>query len=187
MGADRRLGMIYSQLDPMSDKTEPILPTNFLRFSRMEHIEDVGVANLPNCLPPPPSQEYVFNLMAVGESGVGKSTFLNSLFESAIFTVFQEKDGDVAGGGNAAAETTQVQRSTVELIENGVKLKLTVIDTPGFAAAVNNQDCWAAVTDDIDKAFEGYMAAEAKVLRSPTVNDHRVHCCLYFLNPTGHR
>lgn len=149
----------------------------------MESIE-VGVANLPNVLPPPPSQEYVFNLMAVGESGIGKSTFLNSLFESAIF---QENDADVAGGGNAAAETTQVQRSTVELTENGVKLKLTVIDTPGFAAAVNNQDCWAAVTDDIDKAFEGYMAAEAKVLRSPTVNDHRVHCCLYFLNPTGHR
>jgi len=30
------------------------------------------------------------------------------------------------------------------------------------------------------------MAAESKVLRSPVVQDDRVHCCLYFINPTGH-
>ncbi len=157
----------------------------FLFFSLLPPTQDeVGFANLPNCLP---LQKHAFTVMAVGESGVGKSTFLNALFESGIFSSTGASAlHDSGGGGSTDTTTTTVQRSTVELIENGVTLDLTVVDTPGFAAAVNNQDCWTAITDDIDKAFEGYMAAESKVLRSPVVQDDRVHCCLYFINPTGH-
>ena len=32
----------------------------------------------------------------------------------------------------------EITTSTVEIEENGVRLRLTIVDTPGFADAVNN-------------------------------------------------
>jgi septin family protein len=60
-----------------------------------------------------------------------------------------------------------------------------VVDTPGFGAAADNQDCWHCIVADVDEAFESYMTSESKVVRTPTA-DTRVHCCLYFLSPSGH-
>ncbi len=34
----------------------------------------------------------------------------------------------------------KIEASTVEIEERGVKLRLTVVDTPGFADAINNDD-----------------------------------------------
>ena len=34
--------------------------------------------------------------------------------------------------------------------------------------------------------FEKYLNAESRVLRE-ALEDHRIHCCLYFIAPTGHR
>ncbi len=37
-------------------------------------------------------------------------------------------------------KTVKIEASTVEIEERGVKLRLTVVDTPGFADAINNDD-----------------------------------------------
>ena len=37
-------------------------------------------------------------------------------------------------------KTVSIEASTVEIEERGVKLRLTVVDTPGFADALNNND-----------------------------------------------
>lgn len=34
----------------------------------------------------------------------------------------------------------QIEASTVEIEERGVKLRLTVVDTPGYGDAINSQD-----------------------------------------------
>ena len=39
-------------------------------------------------------------------------------------------------------KTVKIEASTVEIEERGVKLRLTVVDTPGFADAINNDDRW---------------------------------------------
>jgi len=78
-----------------------------------------------------------------------------------------------------------VKPSTVEMKEGGVRLRLTVVDTPGFGDAVDNTDCWKPVIEYIDSQFEEYLNAESKVYRTPFPDD-RVHCCLYFIAPTGH-
>lgn len=39
-----------------------------------------------------------------------------------------------------ASQTLELQASTVDIEERGVKLKLTVVDTPGFGDAINNTD-----------------------------------------------
>ena len=37
-------------------------------------------------------------------------------------------------------KTIKIEVSSVEIEERGVKLRLTVVDTPGFADALNNDD-----------------------------------------------
>ncbi|XP_070178246.1 protein peanut-like [Littorina saxatilis] len=79
----------------------------------------------------------------------------------------------------------QVDTSQSVLKENGVQLKLTVVDTPGFGDAVDNSNCWSPITDYIDSKYEEYLNSESRVNRT-TMPDTRVHCCLYFIAPTGH-
>jgi len=39
-----------------------------------------------------------------------------------------------------AKQTVKIDASTVEIEERGVKLRLTVVDTPGFGDAIDNTD-----------------------------------------------
>ena len=66
-----------------------------------------------------------------------------------------------------------------------MKLKLTVIDTPGFGDFVNNEDSWRPILENIESRFEAFLEQENRVNRKNVV-DTRVHACLYFIAPTGH-
>jgi len=44
---------------------------------------------------------------------------------------------------------------------------------------------WKPIVDDIDSRFDAYLEQERRVNRQKIV-DNRVHCCLYFIQPTGH-
>lgn len=72
-----------------------------------------------------------------------------------------------------------------EIEENGVRLKLTVVDTPGFGDFVNNDDSWRPIVDNIESRFDSYLEQENRVNRS-TLVDNRIHACIYFIQPTGH-
>src|SRR6266702_2535882 len=72
-----------------------------------------------------------------------------------------------------------------ELEEKQFKVKLTVIDTPGFGDYVNNRDSWSPIVDFIDDQHEAYMIQEQQPQRSEK-SDLRVHACLYFIRPTCH-
>ncbi|KAF3848510.1 hypothetical protein F7725_015007 [Dissostichus mawsoni] len=37
-------------------------------------------------------------------------------------------------------QTVEIMKHTVDIEEKGVKLKLTIVDTPGFGDAVNNSE-----------------------------------------------
>jgi cell division control protein 12 len=73
----------------------------------------------------------------------------------------------------------------VELEEKMFKVKLTIIDTPGFGDYVNNRHGWIPIVDFIDDQHEKYMRQEQQPCRKGVV-DMRVHACLYFIKPTGH-
>jgi len=72
------------------------------------------------------------------------------------------------------------------LKENGVNLTLTVVDTPGFGDAVDNSNCWQPIIEHIETEYEQYLNCESHVCRKPSPEDVRVHCCLYFIGPSGH-
>ncbi|XP_054877830.1 septin-7-like [Poeciliopsis prolifica] len=140
----------------------------------------VGFANLPNQVyRKSVKRGFEFTLMVVGESGLGKSTLINSLFLTELYSP------EYPGPSHRIKKTVQVEQSQVLIKEGGVHLLLTIVDTPGFGDAVDNSDCWQPVTDYIDNKFEDFLNSESRVNRR-LMPDSRVHCCLYFIAPSGH-
>ena len=44
---------------------------------------------------------------------------------------------------------------------------------------------WEPILNHIDSKFEDYLNQESRVSRA-AISDRRVHCCLYFIAPSGH-
>lgn len=142
----------------------------------------VGFANLPNQVYRKAVKKgFEFNLMVIGESGLGKSTFINSLFLSELYNP-QEHPCTYE---RRTKKTTTVDSTTVMLSEKGVNLRLTVIDTPGFGESIDNTNCWQPIIDYIDTKYEEFLSAESSISRKLPITDNRVHCCLHFIAP-GH-
>ena len=119
---------------------------------------------------------FEFVLLVVGETGLGKSTLINCMFLTDIYN---------------SKEVVRMERTVdigthhVELEESGVKLSLTIVDTPGYGDAVDNTDCWEPVVEYVDQQFDKFLEAETRVKRE-SLPDSRVHACLYFIAPSGH-
>ncbi|XP_014274117.1 septin-1 [Halyomorpha halys] len=139
----------------------------------------VGIANLPNqVLRKSVKKGFEFTLMVVGESGLGKSTLINSLFLTD-----QSPERKIPHDVNKLNQT--VEASCVEIDESGVKLRLTVVDTPGFGNAIDNSDSFKVILQYIDDKFKRFFRDESGVNRKNII-DNRVHCCFYFISPYGH-
>lgn len=122
---------------------------------------------------------YTFNLLVVGRSGLGKSTMVNTLFKSSVA---RRKEGQE----EPLPSTTQVKKVETTVCEGGVTLQLTVTDTPGFGDHINNENCWEPITNYIEEQYGRYLTEEQKINRLLRIPDTRVHCCLYFIPPSGH-
>uniref|UniRef100_A0A8C9V7H4 Septin n=1 Tax=Scleropages formosus TaxID=113540 RepID=A0A8C9V7H4_SCLFO len=113
----------------------------------------VGFANLPNQVyRKSVKRGFEFTLMVVGESGLGKSTLINSLFLTDLYS------SEYPGPSHRIKKTVQV---------------------------CWHLNIWQPVIDHIDSKFEDYLNAESRVNRRQ-MPDNRVHCCLYFIAPSGH-
>ncbi|XP_022257169.1 septin-7-like [Limulus polyphemus] len=171
----------YSSSEPLNSTKESFLTKE--REKETVSLKDmkgyVGFANLPNQVyRKAVKRGFDFTLMVVGQSGLGKSTLINSMFLTDIYS------NEYPGPSRRIKKTTQVETHTVFLRENGVNLTLTIVDTPGFGDAVDNSECWQPIVDFIDTKYEDFLNAETRVHRT-TIADSRVHCCLYFISP-GH-
>lgn len=141
----------------------------------------VGFANLPNQVYRKSVKKgFEFNLMVIGESGLGKSTFINSLFLAELYN-----PEDFPNTFERRKKTTYIDSTSVLLSEKGVNLRLTIIDTPGFGESIDNSNCWQPIIDFIDSKYEEFLNAESKINRKLPIEDNRVHCCLHFIAP-GH-
>ncbi|XP_022656518.1 endochitinase A-like isoform X3 [Varroa destructor] len=124
---------------------------------------------------------FEFTLMVCGESGLGKSTLVNSLFCADIYSA------DYPGPSQRTVQkTVQVETTKVVLQEGQVTLTLTIVDTPGFGGNLDNTNCWMPLIDFIEDKYAEYLQEETKIQRSAHIVDNRVHCCLYFIAPSGH-
>jgi septin family protein len=102
-------------------------------------------------------------------------------------------------------QTAQIEKKTLCIEEQGVKLRLTVVDTPGnffvstlreknnsyifisgFGSSLSSGDCIRSCCEYVDEQFRAYFAEESGIIRKNIV-DNRVHCCLYFIPSHCHR
>ncbi|KII93874.1 hypothetical protein PLICRDRAFT_407631 [Plicaturopsis crispa FD-325 SS-3] len=141
----------------------------------------VGFANLPNQVHRKSVRKgFQFTTMVVGESGLGKSTLINTLFNT---TLYQPKETPPPHAERP--KTVAIESIGADIEENGVRLHLNVVDTPGFGDFVNNDESWKPIVENIEARFDSYLEQENRVNRLKVV-DNRVHACLYFIQPTGH-
>ncbi|XP_074147105.1 septin-8 isoform X6 [Sminthopsis crassicaudata] len=136
----------------------------------------VGFDSLPDQLVSKSvSQGFSFNILCVGETGIGKSTLMNTLFN----TIFETEES-----GHYEA-CVRLRPRTYDLQESNVHLKLTIVDAVGFGDQINKDE--RPIVDYIDTQFENYLQEELKIQRSLfDYHDTRIHVCLYFITPTGH-
>ncbi|KJE90863.1 hypothetical protein CAOG_08580 [Capsaspora owczarzaki ATCC 30864] len=131
---------------------------------------------------------HSLNLIVVGESGLGKSTFVRSFFRTAASAQAQDP---IVQSSLASRRTVEISTTTHVLEENNVKLNLTITDTPGYGDLVNNdEESWRPITQFIDHQHNEFMNSEFARLfgdgRRVLPRDSRIHACLFFIAPTGH-
>lgn len=120
----------------------------------------VGFANLPNQVYRKAVKKgFEFTLMVVGESGLGKSTLINSMFLTDIY-----HSTDYPGPTQRLKKTVAVETTRVMLKENGVNLLLTMVDTPGFGDAVDNSNCWVPIIEYIESKYEDFLNRDQTVV-----------------------
>ncbi|XP_072337772.1 uncharacterized protein [Scyliorhinus torazame] len=124
---------------------------------------------------------FEFNIMVVGESGLGKSTLVNTLFKSKV-----SRKSCTPNFVEKIPRTVELQTISHIIEEKGVKMNLTVIDTPGFGDQINNENCWEPIVKYINEQYEKYLREEININRKRRIPDTRIHCCVYFVPPTGH-
>ncbi|RCI07471.1 hypothetical protein L249_4550 [Ophiocordyceps polyrhachis-furcata BCC 54312] len=164
-----------------------------------ESASPIGIANLPNQRHKIVAKRGAsFTIMVAGESGLGKTTFINTLFSTTIKNYADHKKRHQ----KQVDKTVEIEITKAELEEKFFKgtasplpstaatnqfftVRLTVIDTPGFGDYVNNRDSWMPIIEFLDDQHESYMLQEQQPRRQDKI-DLRVHACLYFIRPTGH-
>lgn len=154
---------------------------NFFSLADRER-DYIGFASLPDQIHRKSVKRgFEFTLMVVGESGLGKSTLVNSLFFADLY-----KNRQVTPVEERNEKTTRIEKKTLDVEEKGVRLRLNVIDTPGYGDSINAEDSWRVVVDYIDEQSRQYFVDESGLNRK-NIQDNRVHCCLYAVPPWGHR
>jgi len=124
---------------------------------------------------------FQFNVIVVGQTGLGKSTLINTIFASHLIDSKGRLESD-----EPIRQTTEIQAASHVISENGVRLRLNIVDTPGYGDNLNNENCWDPIVKYIKDQHSAYLRKELTAVRDRYIQDTRIHCCLFFINPTGH-
>ncbi|KAJ2960079.1 hypothetical protein NQZ79_g4468 [Umbelopsis isabellina] len=128
---------------------------------------------------------YALTYGRKGASGTGRTTFVNTLCDSGVLP---KKVSDNAEEAHNEAGI-KIKPVSVELDEDGVRISLTIVDTPGFGDNIDNEKCDASfqeIVGYLESQYDDILAEENRIKRNPRFRDNRVHALLYFIAPTGH-
>ncbi|ORY70765.1 Septin-domain-containing protein [Leucosporidium creatinivorum] len=135
----------------------------------------------------PPRRKVVkkglqFTVAVCGQSGTGRTTFVNTLCESEVLTHKESVNPELAH----QEDGIKIKPINVELEEEGVRISLTIVDTPGFGDQIDNEFTFSEIVGYLERQYDDILAEESRIKRNPRFRDNRVHALLYFITPTGH-
>ncbi|ADM10993.1 Cdc3-like septin [Encephalitozoon intestinalis ATCC 50506] len=162
----------------------------------------IGVSNLPNVKYRSFCKAGIdFNIMIIGSSGLGKSSFINQMLGEPVLSsdpFLKEDDGNQSNEITRVSDTDgaeeqedryfhrnsliNIQISKFFVMENEFQTRITVAEVDGVGDNVCNEECWVPVVELIQNNFKDYLEQERKNVR-PLIKDKRIHICLYFLEP----
>jgi septin 3/9/12 len=116
-----------------------------------------------------------------GQTGLGKSTLINTIFASHLIDSKGRFQPD-----EEPRSTTAIHPVSHTIEENGVRLRLNIVDTPGYGDLINNERCWDPIVKYIKDQHSAYLRKELTAQRERYLQDTRIHCCLFFIQPSGH-
>ncbi|KAJ8404231.1 hypothetical protein AAFF_G00340040 [Aldrovandia affinis] len=181
IAAADRSDVIPSHASTMSEPVKPAAPPTYTEMPGVD-FSYVGIdAILEQMRRKAMKQGFELNIMVVGQSGLGKSTLMNTLFKSKV-----SRRSVLGTTEERIPKTIEIKSISHDIEEKGVRMKLTVIDTPGFGDQINNENCWQPIMKFINDQYEQYLQEEININRKKRIPDSRVHCCIYFIPPTGH-
>ncbi|KAI9315851.1 Septin-domain-containing protein [Dichotomocladium elegans] len=134
-----------------------------------------------------------FNVMVVGFSGVGKTSFIKTLMAALKNEMPISKRESYSSQPGASApeieidgplKKTEAPYTVSAGIEvDGDKVMLTLIDTPGFQGDYKIDKQLHDILGYVEHQFDLTLAEESKVKRNPKAVDTQVHACLYVIDP----
>ncbi|EGV60198.1 Septin-domain-containing protein, partial [Yamadazyma tenuis ATCC 10573] len=120
------------------------------------------------------SKRFVdFNLLLIGENGVGKKSFINTLCEEAVFDIT-----------DTTSSTSEFHVATNEvIIRKEYPIRLTVHRTENFGAELNNYSSFQKIVDFLDEKLEQKLAEESKIARSRCTKEGLIHLVVLLVDP----
>lgn len=126
------------------------------------------------------AQGFIFNVMCIGETGIGKSTLISSLFNIELDSLDTQRNVHTHPKVSLKSVTHNIQ-------EKEVRLQLTVVETVGYADQIQKENSFEPILNYIDSRFDKYLGEELNPRRQlALVQDTRIHACLFLICPTGH-
>ncbi|KAK9471146.1 Septin-domain-containing protein [Dipodascopsis tothii] len=127
-----------------------------------------------------------FCMMVAGISGTGRTTFVNTLCGKRVLESSTENGEDDDPKNAHIEKGIKIKPVSVELEEDGARVSLTVVDTPGFGDNLDNESCFQEILGYLEHQYDDILSEESRIKRNPRFRDNRVHVLLYFITPTGH-
>lgn len=134
-----------------------------------------------------------FCVMVCGASGTGRTTFVNTLCGRPVLGPHSSAGSTTTGRDYDDPSTAHMEEGVkikpvtveLELDEEGTRVSLTIVDTPGFGDSVDNEASFGEISSFLERQYDDILAEESRIKRNPRFRDNRVHVLLYFVQPTG--
>lgn len=117
-----------------------------------------------------PDSHICYNIMVAGDSGLGKTSFINTYMHFK-FDFLQKFEDNV----EVIPTTNEITHRKAKRTEGTTEFVIDLIDTPGYGSYRNIQLWVNYIIAYVSNKIIQYKIAQGQ-------KDERVHCCLYFID-----
>eukprot|EP00039_Didymoeca_costata_P010458 m.140734 g.140734 ORF g.140734 m.140734 type:complete len:410 (-) comp14833_c0_seq2:1606-2835(-) len=137
----------------------------------------VGIDNLPDqVVRSITNKGFVFNVMICGQSGIGKTTLVNSLMKTDILSKRSPQ---------THVDGVSIRSCSTPLVEGSVRVELNINCSVGIADQQDREHSAKPLQEFLESQFDARIENELNTIRDANVKDSRVHVCIYLIPPSG--